>query len=568
MDPVRPVPLTPCVATVPEHPLVHDSHPATKNFFRSPADFTLPTTFTIETWIYPINTAGYPISWASSDNNNCLLLQSTGLTANEWHHIVITWDGTTMSVHDNGKPNYKSVHSYFCGDHTGSLVIAQEQDSVGGAFDWTQSSAVLVDSVAVYSEAFPEAERMLTDKSCLDLTDRRLYAAWSGYTRGMDLIGNNDAEVRCEGFAAGTESTGKCANAGYGMGSVPDGLFDMKYGSHVPPAVGAVGWVFPGGSTKHHFLVDDLTLPPLFTLQAWVYPLNNTASTYFLSYATSDNNNCIVLQASGFSKLREWQHLTITWDGDDTLVFLDGELAPSTVHSKFCGGYTGSLSIGQEQDAVAGSYDANQAAAVVLDTVALYSTAFSLARIKETDESPCIDLSDPDLYALWSGYSRGTDLVGNQDGEVFAAEILSPDQPKTTGVYQVSVLSDFCLYAHVTAKLSRAAYMCSLSTHCDSTSTARLNLTWKLAKLPKTRVRRRRPRGTIPSLGASDGTSSVTQPHTTSWRPSLSQPSSQLNFGCEFVAMSKCMHHLQDVDWRVLILVDGPPCFFFFVQRP
>ena len=298
-----------------------------------------------------------------------------------------------------------------------------------------------MDSLAVYSEAFTEAERKIVGKTCVDLNDRRLYAVWSGYTRGEDLIGNNDAEVRCEGLVAGASAEsgeeGACTNVGYGVGAVPDNLYDMAYGSHNPPAVGAVGWVFPGGSTKYHFLVEDLTLPPLFTIQAWVYPLNNTASTYFLSFASDDNNNCLLLKASTFSTLREWQHLTITYDGDDTLIFLDGELAPALTHSLFCGDREGALSIGQEQDSVAGDYDASQAAAVVLDTVAIYKTSFPLWRVQQSDASPCIDLNDNDLYALYSGYSRGTDLVGNQDGIVTASEILSPDQPTAVGTYEV-----------------------------------------------------------------------------------------------------------------------------------
>ena len=81
----------------------------------------------------------------------------------------------------------------------------------------------------------------------------------------------------------------------------------------------------------------------------------------------------------------------------------------------------------------------SQAAAVVLDTVAIYSTSFSLARVQQSDESPCINLNDNDLYALWSGYSRGTDLVGDHDGIVTASEILSPDSPTATGTYEVCV---------------------------------------------------------------------------------------------------------------------------------
>ena len=168
------------------------SHPAARHFLRSPKDLTLPPHFTIEAWIYPksIDTGKYFLSFATSSNFNCLLLQAAGFaTANEWHHVVVTYDRHVLSIHDNGELNMRLLVGEYCGDYTGSLVFGQEQDSLGGEFTWSQGAPMLLDTVAIYSRAFDESERTTTGKTCVDMTDPNLVNLWSGYSRGADQIG-------------------------------------------------------------------------------------------------------------------------------------------------------------------------------------------------------------------------------------------------------------------------------------------------------------------------------------------------------------------------------------------
>ena len=55
------------------------------------------------------------------------------------------------------------------------------------------------------------------------------------------------------------------------------------------------------------------------------------------------------------------------------------------------------------QDSLGGTFDSNQAPAMILDTVAIYSRAFDYTEVTNST-SPCINLNQPSLYALYSGF--------------------------------------------------------------------------------------------------------------------------------------------------------------------
>ena len=83
-----------------------------------------------------------------------------------------------------------------------------------------------------------------------------------------------------------------------------------------------------------------------------------------------------------------------------------GTLQESFRFAEFCGQYRGSLSLGQEQDSVGGTFDANQSPAMILDTVAVYSRAWSQDKVEQREDSPCVNLGDADLYALFVRTAR------------------------------------------------------------------------------------------------------------------------------------------------------------------
>jgi hypothetical protein len=159
---------------------------------------TLPTHWTIETWIYPTSLNGYWLSYAIPGKDNCFIQISSSLTLNTWQHMVVTWDGTTNKVYNNGvlKPTGSWPASTQCTTTYGSLVIGQEQDSVGGGFNAGQAPSIWVDTVSIYNVPWSAVEvSSRSSPSCagVDIYDATLFGAW--YDGTVDHSGNGHTAV-------------------------------------------------------------------------------------------------------------------------------------------------------------------------------------------------------------------------------------------------------------------------------------------------------------------------------------------------------------------------------------
>lgn len=116
-------------------------------------------TLTIELWFKTShNNPGSPISYATSQYDNAFLLYdyrslhtyvyssnlNSGIVFNDgqWHHCAVTWESSTGSI-----KVYKDGQQEFSGTISqnknipkgGALVLGQEQDAMGGAFDVNQA---------------------------------------------------------------------------------------------------------------------------------------------------------------------------------------------------------------------------------------------------------------------------------------------------------------------------------------------------------------------------------------------------------------------------------------------
>jgi hypothetical protein len=141
---------------------------------------SFPTTeITAEFWMNSSDTTknGTPISYAVSGSDNEFLIYNynnfaiyrgaslitTGISANDgqWHHIAVTWrssDGQTQLYKDSVLSFTGTLAAGTTITGGGSLVIGQEQDSVGGGFDVTQAFLGLMDEVAIYNRALSSTE--------------------------------------------------------------------------------------------------------------------------------------------------------------------------------------------------------------------------------------------------------------------------------------------------------------------------------------------------------------------------------------------------------------------------
>jgi len=87
----------------------------------------------------------------------------TRISANDgaWHHIAVTWRGSdgATKIYKDGNPVWNgTLAAGTTITSGGSLVLGQEQDSVGGGFNNREDFVGLLDEVAVYNEVLDDSE--------------------------------------------------------------------------------------------------------------------------------------------------------------------------------------------------------------------------------------------------------------------------------------------------------------------------------------------------------------------------------------------------------------------------
>ena len=87
-----------------------------------------------------------------------------------WHHICVTWrnsDGVWQFYKDGAlHPNTDSLRAGYTIPGGGSLVLGQEQDSVGGGFVSSSSFQGSLTNVNVWSYVLPESKITSMSTSC------------------------------------------------------------------------------------------------------------------------------------------------------------------------------------------------------------------------------------------------------------------------------------------------------------------------------------------------------------------------------------------------------------------
>ncbi|MCB1209314.1 MAG: cadherin-like beta sandwich domain-containing protein [Verrucomicrobiales bacterium] len=144
----------------------------------NPVSGAWPTTaFTVSAWVKPSN-AGYFFSYAVPGTDNEILFSSNDIWVNgnaltitpsispilsdgQFHHVAMTWNsvGGALLVYVDGVQKFSGTitpGSPITGG--GSLVLGQDQDTVGGNFDAGQSFGGSLDEVAVFNRALSPAE--------------------------------------------------------------------------------------------------------------------------------------------------------------------------------------------------------------------------------------------------------------------------------------------------------------------------------------------------------------------------------------------------------------------------
>ncbi len=125
------------------------------------------------------------------------LYSKTSVTANDgaWHHICLGWESPTglWMLYKDGEEKWKGED--FRTDYTikrgGTLVLGQEQDSVGGGFEAVQSFQGMISNVNIWDTFLSASKIKEMSKSCLldEENDGNVYK-WRDFLRrgGVKLV--------------------------------------------------------------------------------------------------------------------------------------------------------------------------------------------------------------------------------------------------------------------------------------------------------------------------------------------------------------------------------------------
>ncbi|KAL5246889.1 hypothetical protein ACHWQZ_G018932 [Mnemiopsis leidyi] len=183
-------------------------------------------------------------------------------------------------------------------------------------------------------------------------------------------------------------------------------------------------------NTESYVMVSDVapdTASTEISVSFWIYkPLKFTRARYWLSYAIVEEFNHMIIgvnehdnlafyvkgghtQSRTALELSTWHHVAMTWRSIDGLVYIyvngvQVHSGTTSAGATIKGG--GTLVLGQEQDAVGGSFDLNQAFSGSLDQLFILSKILTESEVTEIHEAGRTRLSDQisggDMLVSWS----------------------------------------------------------------------------------------------------------------------------------------------------------------------
>ncbi|XP_078353573.1 uncharacterized protein LOC144638230 [Oculina patagonica] len=373
------------------------------------------TAFTICLWMSSSNSQGTLVSYAISGQDNELIIEynrlfdfliggtqrTTSVTANDgaWHHICLSWEKVSGSwkfykdgfLKKNGN-NFKKGHTIRQG---GTLVLGQEQDSVGGGFQSVQSFQGMLSNVNIWDRVLSAAQIKEISASCvLDEWNEANVYKWSDFLHqgGTMLLKPSP----CKPFGTSDYSF-----------QFPDkGVTDVVKIANMPRSLTA------------------------FTACLWMSSSNSQGT--LLSYAVSDQDNEFLIEYNGsFDMLIGgtqsdisatandglWHYICVSWASNSGAwkFYKDGDL--SAEGSNFKKDYTirkgGTLVLGQEQDSVGGGFQASQSFQGMLSNLNLWDRLLPTSQIKKISSSCVLDEWNEGNVYKWSDFLHqgGTTLL-------------------------------------------------------------------------------------------------------------------------------------------------------------
>ena len=392
-------------------------------------DFT--DTFTLEAWVRPEATGtlkpviskvalsgtrasgyrlsvegtyGKPNGTVAADGTGAWVTGTAALPVNDWSHIALTSDGTTLRLYIDGELD-ATAPSLTARTTTGTDL------EIGASTILSQYFNGLIDEVRLYDEVLSVAE-IERDLDAAIATQDPIAAYSFDEGRGSiagDFFGDHD----------GTISGAIWAGGKYGSALSFDGVDDIV---RIADAA-------------------ELDLTDSFTLEAWVRPgeiealkpilakshASGSDTGYLLSVEgtagrpmghVADGGAVAGVIGTAALPVNDWSHLALTSDGANLRLYIDGEL-DAAASALIAGGTSADLEIGAST-ALGRYFDG------LIDEVRLYDEVLSEAEIEDDLETAIETPPSRGPIAVYS-FNEGTgtrvnDSAGNHDGTITGAD--------------------------------------------------------------------------------------------------------------------------------------------------
>ena len=262
---------------------------------------------------------------------------STPYTGNEWHHIVLLGDGSQMTLYVNGvMDGQESLSTYplpLSGADDFDLFLGA-RNSAGVVNSQTNNASL--DELRVYNQAIPQSE--IFALGSLTTGDPNSTASANGCGNITPLHhwpldnGGNDALGSLNGYLLGTGGTyvdDRDSNASAALG------FDATNTAYVN---------LLGSKDALSFISNTAS----FSVSLWAKSSNTTASQVLIGNASFDQKGFYVIMQNGKFGAQisngqggagqvllegtttyasdQWYHITVTGDGTDFKLYVDGIL--------------------------------------------------------------------------------------------------------------------------------------------------------------------------------------------------------------------------------------------------
>ncbi|HIO92709.1 MAG TPA: hypothetical protein EYG68_07675 [Leucothrix mucor] len=322
------------------------------------------------------------------NGNATAAINFPSITDDQWHHLVWRRSGAESCFFTDGIQRGCNVIQEKVLE-IDSLVLGQEQDSIGGDFDLAQDWEGLVDELLVFTNALSNADIQSI------YTNQNAGNAWDGSVRTCQTTTPQPPTVNYDYSDWHFDASGWNGSA--------NEVIDSHGGQHgiahsIPSVTGKIcnAMDFSASSTQDYVQLGASALDGVsdFTVSVW-HKGTSIKGQALLSGATNGSDNEFLFWFTNPTKFNghlkggslgsvisssftdgNWHHLVWTRTGALSCYYLDAQLQGCQSNTTSAPLNIASLIIGQDQDNVGGAFSSSQDWEGILDELLIFKRSF------------------------------------------------------------------------------------------------------------------------------------------------------------------------------------------------